>query len=593
MALDLLSTSGINSLVSQYTVNEMNKRIGPLQDRKYKYTNLSSSYSTLSSSLGNLKSLLDSFKEVGSSSIFAAKSAVSSNTNFITASVSSSVVAGSYALRVNQLAKSDVLLSSDFSSSAANALTGSHSFTIKTGDGEGGEFTSTINAIFDGTETNKTALEKIRNAINADKAEVLSGSHDASETFTGSGSFVVNLNGTETTIDYDYSNLTYGEVIDDLVTKIGNDVDGLSAEKVVNGNNVELKLTVDNSDQYLTIDQSEDTGGLLGAGNLNINAIKEKSSAGSVSASLFAPQRNTSQISLTSKNTGLDYRILDISDDSGSSALAAFGLNLGQSRPTFDQGTAPDTAGFVYADTDQDTTLLNSIFEFNGLTIKRGSNVISDLVDGMTITLNAAMEADDTTVDLAVSNDVEHIKGKINEFIEKFNSVYSFIKTNSSSSNGIRGVFLGDSNASSLLSSFRTLGYSVIEGIPDGNLNKLSEIGITFDPHSGLKVSDATLLEQKLTGEVGQVESLFNSANGIANLIYDKIDPFLGIDGYLSTTQSRYDSNIKYLNDKITATQTRIDKSAEVMRGRYEKLQLQLAEFYSTQSYFNQLTGGF
>lgn len=593
MALDLLSTSGINSLVSQYTVNEMNKRIGPLQDRKYKYTNLSSSYSTLSSSLGNLKSLLDSFKEVGSSSIFAAKSAVSSNTNFITASVSSSVVAGSYALRVNQLAKSDVLLSSDFSSSGANALTGSHSFTIKTGDGEGGEFTSTINAVFDGTETNKTALEKIRNAINSDKAEVLSGSHDASETFTGSGSFVVNLNGTETTIDYDYSNLTYGEVIDDLVTKIGSDVDGLSAEKVVNGNNVELKLTVDNSDQYLTIDQSEDTGGLLGAGNLNINAIKEKSSAGSVSASLFAPQSNTSQISLTSKNTGLDYRILDISDDSGSSALAAFGLNLGQSRPTFDQGTAPDTAGFVYADTDQDTTLLNSIFEFNGLTIKRGSNVISDLVDGMTITLNAAMEADDTTVDLAVSNDVEHIKGKINEFIEKFNSVYSFIKTNSSSSNGIRGVFLGDSNASSLLSSFRTLGYSVIEGIPEGDLNKLSEIGITFDPHTGLKVSDATLLEQKLTGEVGQVESLFNSANGIANLIYDKIDPFLGIDGYLSTTQSRYDSNIKYLNDKITATQTRIDKSAEVMRGRYEKLQLQLAEFYSTQSYFNQLTGGF
>ena len=593
MALDLLSTSGINSLINQYTVSEMNKRIGPLQDRKYKYSNLSSSYSTLSSSLGNLKSLLDSFKEVGSSSIFAAKSAVSSNTNFITASVSSSVVAGSYALRVNQLAKSDVLLSSDFSSSAANALTGSHSFTIKTGDGEGGEFTSTINAVFDGTETNKTALEKIRNAINADKAEVLSGSHDASETFTGTGSFVINLNGTETTIDYDYSNLTYGEVIDDLVAKIGSDVDGLSAEKVVNGNNVELKLSVDNNDHYLTIDQSADTGGLLGAGNLNINALKEKSSAGTVSASLFAPQSNTSQISLTAKNTGLDYRILDISDNSGSSALEAFGLNLGQSRPTFDQGTAPDTAGFVYADTDPDTTLLNSIFEFNGLTIKRGSNVISDLVDGMTLTLNAAMEAEDATVDLAVSNDVDHIKGKINEFIEKFNSVYSFIKTNSSSSNGVRGVFLGDSNASSLLSSFRTLGYSVIEGIPDGNLNKLSEIGISFDPHTGLKVSNATLLEQKLTGEVGQVESLFNSANGIANLIYDKIDPFLGIDGYLSTTQSRYDSNIKYLNDKITATQTRIDKSAEVMRGRYEQLQLQLAEFYSTQSYFNQLTGGF
>jgi flagellar hook-associated protein 2 len=593
MALDLLSTSGINSLISQYTVNEMNKRIGPLQDRKYKYSNLSSSYSTLSSNLGSLKTLMQSFKEVGSASIFAAKSAVSSNTSFVNATVSSSVVAGSYALRVNQLAKSDVLLSSDFSSSEANALTGSHSFTIKTGDGEGGEFTSIINAVFDGTETNKTALEKIRNAINSDKVEVLSGSHDASEIFTGAGSFVINLNGTETTIDYDYSNLSYGEVIDDLVAKIGSNVDGLSAEKVVNGANVELKLNVENSNHYLTIDQSTDTGGLLSAGNLNINAIKHKSSAGTVSASLFAPQSETSQISLTAKQTGLDYRILDISDDGGSSALETFGLNLGLSRPTFDQGTAPDTAGFVYADINQDTTKLNSIFEFNGLTIRRGSNTISDLVDGMTLTLNASMEADDATVDLAVSNDVEHIKGKITEFIEKFNSVYSYIKTNSSSSNGVRGVFLGDSNASSLMNSFRTMSYSVVEGIPDGSLNKLSDIGITFDPQAGLKISDATKLDQKLEGEVSQVEDLFNSASGFANLIYDKIDPFLGMDGYLSTTQTRYDSNINYLNDKITSTQVRIDKSADVMRGRYEQLQLQLAQFYSTQSYFNQLIGGY
>jgi flagellar hook-associated protein 2 len=593
MALDLLSTSGINSLISQYTISEMNKRILPLQDRKDRYSNLSSSYSTLSNNLSSLKSLLDSFKETGTSSIFAAKSAVSSNTDFISATVSSSVVAGSYSLRVDQLAKSDVLLSSDFSSAATNALTGTHSFTIKTGDGEGGEFTSTISTLFDGSETNKTALEKIRNAINADKAEVLSGAHDASETFTGTGSFTIDLNGTEKIIDYNYSNLSYDEVIDDLVTKIGSDVDGLTAEKVVNGNMVELKLTVENNDQYLTIDQTDDTGGLLGASNLNINAIKEKSSAGMVSASLFAPQSDTSQLSLTAKKTGLDYRILDISDASGNSALSTFGLNLGTSRPSFDQDADPDTAGFVYSDVNQSTTLLNSIFEFNGLTITRGSNVISDLVDGMTLTLNASMQDDDATVDLSVSNDVDHIKSKMEKFIEEFNSVYSYVKMNSSSSNAIRGVFLGDSNASSLLSSFRTFGYTAIEGIPAGNLNKLSDIGISFDPHSGLKISDANLLEQKLTGKVDQVEDIFNSANGIANLIYDKIEPFLGIDGYLSTAQSRYDSNIKYLTDKISSTQTRIDKSAEVMRGRYEQLQMQLAEFYSTQSYFNQLTGGF
>jgi flagellar hook-associated protein 2 len=593
MALDLLSTSGINSLISQYTISEMNKRILPLQERKSRYENLSSSYSTLSSSLSSLKSLLESFKETGSSSIFASKTASSSNTSFVNASVTSSVVASTYAIRVNQLAKSDVLLTSDFTSAASNALTGTHNFLIKTGDGEGDSFTSNIAVTFDGSETNESALEKIRNAINADKADVLSASHAAADTFSGSGSFVINVNGTETTIDYDYDNITYDAVLDDLVTKITDNVSGISAEKVVNGDNVELKLTVSNSSDYITIDQTQDTGDLLGAGNLNIDVKNEKGASGTVSASLFSPETSTSQLSLTAKETGLSYRITEISDSVGGSALAAFGLNLGTSRPEFDQTPNPDTAGFVYADINSATTELNSSFEFNGLTIRRDSNVISDLVDGMTLSLLAVMDAEDTTVSVAVNNDTEHIKSKIEEFISQFNEVYTYLKTNSSSSSGIRGVFMGDSNASSLVSTFRTAGYASIDGIVDGNLNKLSDIGISFDPNTGLSISNSTLLEQKLTGEVDQVEAIFNSANGLANTLYNSVDPFLGIDGYLAATQSRYDSNAKYYEDKITATQKRIDSSVEIMRGRYEELQMQLASFLSVQSYFGDLSGGF
>lgn len=581
MAYDLLTTSGINSLVNSYINSEKSNRISPLETRKTKYTKISNIYSGLLTKVDALKSKMNTLKATGTSSAFAAKKAVSSNTTAVTVSASQSAQRGNFSLRVNQLAKNDLVVSLDKNSNSFSSITapGTYSFTIKSGDGEGGQFYSNISLnltesdFTNGNITFDALSKKISKAINDDKAEVLSDSVSGSS--ISSGTFKVNLNGTETTINYSAG--TYEEVIDSVISQLEN-ISGLTAEKVADGSNVKLKFTVTDSSKYISI--NSDTGSLLSELGISIN--KEKGASGVVSAASFYPAAGLSQISLTAKNSGSGFSIEEISDTSGN-ILSEFGLNLGTNRTAFVQNeSGEDTAGFVY-----NLSSLNAKINFNGLNIERYSNTISDLVTGVTISLKAVMSEDDTDVNIDVTNDVSSVKGKVEEFISAFNDIYTYIKTNSTSVDGVRGILLGDASASSLLNILSSTAYSPVSGLGSGTINSLSKMGITFNTNTGLSITDSSQLTNVLEDNILEVEQLFVSENGVASNLYNKLQPYTGSAGYLTTRKNSLDNNIESINDSITQAQSKIDKRAEALRMQYIQLQSQLSELFASVGNFN------
>ncbi len=588
----LLSSSGINQLVSQYEQVQRQRRISPLETQKTSYQNKSDAYSSLSSKLDALKDVLYNFKQTGTNSEFTYKAATSSDESFIKATATSSAGVGTYNLRVTQLAKSDLVISKDIdtSSSSANSLgitDGTYKIQIKTGDGSTGEFTSNVEVSLNTTDTNEEVMEAIRDAINTDKAVITSNAK--SGTYSGgSTSFDININGTTTTIS-DSGGGTYEDLIDRLVSSINADVDGVTAEKVTSGSSFQLKLTVDNTDNYISI--SHNSGFDL-VTDLGISATKEKAASGVVTASVYSPSTGKSQFSITSKNTGLDYRITSLSDTSGT-ALNVLGLDLGTSRPTYDQSTSPDTPGFLYPDTTTSGNELNSKMTFNGVSVQRNSNVVSDLASGVTFELKSTMTTSDNDVVVGVEADVTEIKSKIQDFIDKFNDVYSYIKNNSLSDNGVRGPFIGDSLTSSLRTNMTSLAISTISGLPSGAVDALNEVGITFNTDTGLIISDTTTLEDQIKNNNGELEDLFNSTNGIANQLYDLIDPYLGAAGYINNRIDSYDSSIKYINDRISSIEKSIDKGSSNLRDKYQEMQNQLVILLSSQSFMGSFGGGF
>jgi flagellar hook-associated protein 2 len=580
MAYDLLTTSGINSLVNYYVNNESQKRISPLQTRKTKYKNISNIYSGLLTKVDALKSKMNILKATGTSSAFALKKATSSNTTAVTVSASTAAQKGAFALRVNQLAKNDLVVSLDKNSADFSSITtpGTYTFAINGGDGKGGQFSSNVSVTLEAADFTNGNISyanlssKVTKAINDDKAVVTSNSVTGST--LSSGSFAVNLNGTETTINYSAG--TYDEIIDSIITQL-EDVSGLAAEKVVDGSNVRLKLTVTDSSKYIST--SGDTGTLVS--ELGISVDQEKGASGIVSATSFSPSSGLAQISLTAKNSGSGFKIEDLSDLSGG-MLGEFGLNLGSTRTAFVQNESGiDTAGYVHS-----TTLLNSKVSFNGLNIERNSNSISDLVSGVTLNLKSVMAVDDNDVTVDVANDVTAVKAKIDEFITSFNDVYNYLKINTSSSDGMRGVLLGDSSGSSLLSLLSTTAYLPVSGLGSGTINSLSEMGITFNSNTGLSITNSDQLNNALENNIEEVEQTFNSDSGIAANLYNKLLPYTGYNGYLTSRKTTFDNSIESMGDSITRIQAKIEKDSGVLRNRYIQLQSQLSTLLNSTGSF-------
>lgn len=148
---------------------------------------------------------------------------------------------------------------------------------------------------------------KIKNAVKDDKAEITSNAF--SGYFASSGSFKLNLGGTETEIIYSEGN--YEDVIDSIVSQINN-ISGVSAEKIVVDGNIQLKITAVNSSKYIQL--KDDTGTLLS--QLGVSSNKEIAASGVITASYFSPVVGSTQFSISSKNTGSNFRIMEISDDS-------------------------------------------------------------------------------------------------------------------------------------------------------------------------------------------------------------------------------------------------------------------------------------
>ncbi len=584
----ILSSSTITSLVQSYVQNQTDISVTPLQTQVQNYQNIISSYGTLSTNLSALNTELSNLLVNDSSSVFADKTATSSNSTFVTATADGSAAIGVASFRVNQLAQNDIVISPNMTSATANSITGTHHFIINAGDGNGGQTQSDVYVTFGSNETNQTVMQKIANAINSNQAVVTSASKSATAAYTGGAAAIaVNLNGITTNINLNSGDTTYDQVMNDIASQINSNIAGVSAKVIADPNtpgNEMLQLTVNNNSNYISISNAS---GYNIVGDLGISANEEKSAAGSATASVFSPASAQSQLSITAAQTGLDYRIMNISDVTGSSALSSVGLNLGSSRPVFDQTTSPNTAGYVYADTTLANNLLNAKYVYNGINLQNDSNKISNLVSGVTYNLNSVMQASDTTVNVSIGTDVNSIQTEIQNFITKFNTAYTYVKSNSTPGTTNRGVFMGDANGYSILNGLGAIGYSSVSGLSAGSIQYLTQIGISFDPTNGLSVSNSTELQQAIANNPSQVEALFNSNNGIANTLSNFIKPYLGAGGYLASAQNSYQNNVTYLNDRITTAQNTINTAANNLTNQYQQLQAQLITLTNMQSLYN------
>ncbi|WP_454782560.1 flagellar filament capping protein FliD [Legionella sp. WA2022007384] len=162
----------------------------------------------------------------------------------------------------------------------------------------------------------------------------------------------------------------------------------------------------------------------------------------------------------------------------------------------------------------------NSQVQINGLLLSESNNQFKNAITGITLDLQQADPA--KTITLTVKKDVEHLKGLINDFVQKYNDFINFITTLTGfdMETRKRGILQGDDKLRDLKTNLYNLASTPLTTV--GSIKSLADLGITIDKHGLLETNSKTL-----------DEAINNNYQDISNLFAKKItatDPNIKIN---------------------------------------------------------------
>ncbi|NVL89821.1 MAG: flagellar filament capping protein FliD [Desulfobacterales bacterium] len=125
----------------------------------------------------------------------------------------------------------------------------------------------------------------------------------------------------------------------------------------------------------------------------------------------------------------------------------------------------------------------------DGTTITSSSNIIDDVIAG--VTLNLLTVEQTKTVTLTISRDYDAVKSSVQTLLNQYNDVMSDINEQFAydEETGTAGLLQGDGTLSSIKSNLVNIVVSTITGLPS-TMNALSLIGITSDNDGMLSIDD-------------------------------------------------------------------------------------------------------
>ena len=247
--------------------------------------------------------------------------------------------------------------------------------------------------------------------------------------------------------------------------------------------------------------------------NLNLNGIQNGTvQIGSASLNLNLATQSLSDISEainTANIEGVTASVQEVEVD----GQTTYKLQINGTQTLVDDNNVLQKLGLLEANKDPSRVLQtgqDSQFRVNNIDITRSSNTVSDVINGVTLSLkspNASTE--EAPVQLRIEENLDLVKSSVSDFVEKYNTVRGFISAQFTydAETQASGLLFGDSSLRSVQTQIQRVLSGVISGL-EGDFDTLVSIGITTD-RAGLLTVDTTKLNQALEADVDQVAEIF------------------------------------------------------------------------------------
>ena len=154
-------------------------------------------------------------------------------------------------------------------------------------------------------------------------------------------------------------------------------------------------------------------------------------------------------------------------------------------------------------------TAQNALFKLNGIAVSKTANIVTDAIDGVTLTL--AKSNIGTPTNITIASDNTAATTAINSFVESFNSTVKTLAASSAYDPGSKqgAILNGDSTVRTIQSQISKILNAPVAGGASA-FSRLSQIGVSVQKDGTLLV-DSTKLQAALVNNPGDVAGLFSS----------------------------------------------------------------------------------
>ncbi|MHB8099178.1 MAG: flagellar filament capping protein FliD [Sulfuricurvum sp.] len=284
-----------------------------------------------------------------------------------------------------------------------------------------------------------------------------------------------------------------------------------------------------------------------------------------IQASVLQVGATDYRLVLRSKETGLDQKI--VTTDTGGF--------LDQKLITYDAVTNP-TGTMEEVQAAEDAS-----FKYNGITLTRSSNVITDITPGVTI--NLLQDSTSITSHISITQDVDTIAAEVSTLVKSYNTLLSQLKdmTTTDVEAGKAGIFNGDNSINAIGREVTRLMTSI-----NGQGNSLALYGIDLDETGAMSFKTSTFTNKFNSDAIASSKFFSNVAsdgateNGVFTQLSTLMTRYTGSNGTLTTLTKGSETELKAL----TANRTR---SLALLEARYASMAARFAAYDSMISKIN------
>lgn len=280
-----------------------------------------------------------------------------------------------------------------------------------------------------------------------------------------------------------------------------------------------------------------------------------------------------------------DYRLVLTSADTGAAQTISISDSTGGTLDTkllaYNATTNP--TGMQEIQAAQDAS-----FKYNGITLTRSSNSITDIIPG--VTMNLLQNDTTSTANISISQDTQAVAAQMSTLVQSYNTLSSQLSdmTTSDATAGKVGIFNGDNSINSIRREITNLMTSVSNsGV------SLTQYGIDLS-ETGTMSFNASTFNTKFQADPTGSETFFsNVSNGSTeDGVFTKLNALMtgytGSNGTMANLSTGAANDLKALNDSKTKAQALLDARYATMTARFVQYDTMISQLTSSFSSLQQ-----